>query len=264
MADDNMIAAQINEAVNKDKHFDDVQIRVNSSDGIVTLSGNVFDRKQKALAEKFARNTQGVVSVENQLKLVEPKFETLTELSMISSKNAPLVNDMKSILKEHPSINSQAIKIISAKRFGVFYIKGYVSDALKREEVEKTLEKLSGVRYVINDLVIDEDYLELLDARIDSKLLDIKKNKGIPSLTEKFFVDSANKRILPEVREALNRHPRLDASEIKVKAEPFQIGIFHLTGTVKTEEHKKMAEKMARNVRGVKYINNELEVKTKE
>ena len=264
MPEDSAILAQITAAINKDKHFDDVVVKVSVKNGSVVLEGKVYDRKQRAMAEALAKNTSGVKLVENKLALTEPTFETLTELEMISSKNNPIVADIRYALESHPSINAQAIRIVSSKRVGVFFLKGYVRSAQERDEVERLMEKVTGVHYIINDLVVDEDYLDLADSRITSKLLDQKKEPVVTSLTEKFFVDSSNKRILSDVQAALRRHPRLDASNIEITPETFEIGIFHLTGTVPSEEHKKMAGDTARRVRGVRYIDNDLEIKPRE
>jgi len=264
MPGDSEIMAQITATINQNKHFDDVMVKVSVKNGSVVLEGKVYDRKQKALAEKLAKNTPGVKLVENKLALTEPTFETLTELEMISSKNNPVVSDMRNVLELHPSVNSQAIRIVSSKRIGVFFLKGYVRSAEEREEIERMIEKISGVRYIINDLIIDEDYLDLADSRISSKLLEQKKEPVVTSLTEKFFVDSSNKRIMGDLKSALLRHPRLNATNIIITPETFEIGIFHLTGTVPTEEHKKIAGETARRVRGVRYIDNDLEVKPRE
>ena len=264
MPEDSAVMTQIIATLNQNKHFDDVMVKVSVKNGSVVLEGKVYDRKQKALAEKLAKNTPGVKLVENKLSLTEPTFETLTELEIVSSKNNPTVSQMRNVLEIHPSVNSQAIRILSSKRVGVFFLKGYVRSAEERDEIEKMIEKIRGIRYIINDLVIDEDYLDLVNSRISSKLLEQKKEPVITSLTEKFFVDSSNKRIMGDIEVALLRHPRLDATNIQIAPETFEIGIFHLTGTVPSEEHKKMATEAARRVRGVKYIDNDLTIKSRE
>jgi osmotically-inducible protein OsmY len=261
MPEDSAIMAQITTAINRDKHFDDVVVKVNVKNGSVVLEGKVYDKKQRTLAETLAKNTPGVKLVENKLMLTEPIFETLTELEMISSKNNPVVSDMRSVLESHPSINSQAIRIASSKRVGVFILKGYVRSVEERDDVVRMIEKISGVRYVINDLVVDEDYLDLADSRITAKMADKKKETVVTSLTEKFFVDSSNKKIMADIEAALRRHPRLDSTDIQITPETFEIGIFHLTGTIPSEDHKKMAGDTARRVRGVRYIDNDLVVK---
>jgi osmotically-inducible protein OsmY len=126
------------------------------------------------------------------------------------------------------------------------------------------IEKIPGVRYVINDLVVDEDYLDQIDSRLSTKMGEQKDDPVVKSLTEKYFVDSSNVRIMADVKNALLRHPRLDATAIDVKPETFEIGILHLVGDVPSEEHKTMAGEVARQVRGVRYIINDLKVMQKE
>ncbi len=264
MPEDKAIMTQITASMSRDKHFDDVAVKVSVKNGSVVLEGKVYDRVQKKLAEDLAKNIPGVKLVENKLVLTEPVFETLTELEMISSKNNPVVSRIRSSLGLHPSINAQAIRILSSKRVGVFGLKGYVRSVQEREEVEKMIGKIPGVRYIINDLVVDEDHLDQLDSRLSAKIGEQKDEPVVKSLTEKYFIDSSNIRIMSDLKNALLRHPRLDATAIDVKPETFEIGIFHLIGNVPSEEHKKMAGDAARQVRGVRYVINDLIVVQKK
>jgi MerR family transcriptional regulator/heat shock protein HspR len=249
--------------LNNDKHLGDVNIDVDYAGGTVTLSGKVFDRKQKEAAEMLARAVEGVNEVKSDLAIAEPQYDTLTELEVISSRNIQIIAAIRDALDYHPSLNASAIKVISAKRPGVFYLRGYVLTPDDRAVAEELAMKTSGVRYIINDLVADEDFVEAAENRLESRS---KGKRGVPSrsLTEKYVIGSANKSVLVSLRDALNRNKRLDASDIKVIAEPFEIGIFHLTGTVPKEEHKELAEEIARRVSGVRYIVNELDVQPRE
>jgi osmotically-inducible protein OsmY len=51
------------------------QIEVKCEDGIVTLTGSVFDRDQKTLAEETVRGLPGVVGVNNEITLSSPGHE---------------------------------------------------------------------------------------------------------------------------------------------------------------------------------------------
>jgi osmotically-inducible protein OsmY len=264
MTEDSLLMTTVLVALQRDKHFDDVQIKVTAKESVIILEGRIYDVKQHRLAENIAKNTKDVTAVDNRLTLREPVFETLTELEMISSKNIPVISDMRHMLDLHPSINARAIKIVSAKRFGVFYLRGYVRTVQEREAVEKMFARVTGIRYLINEIVVDEDYLEMFSARMDSKLLKEIKEPEIGSLTEKYFINSSNRRLMTDINSALLMHPRLDATNIKVTPENTQVGIFHLSGTVPSEDHKKVAGEVARKVRGVKYVDNDLQVRPKE
>lgn len=51
------------------------QIEVKCEDGIVTLTGSVFDRDQKTLAEETVRGLPGVIGVNNEITLSSPGHE---------------------------------------------------------------------------------------------------------------------------------------------------------------------------------------------
>lgn len=51
------------------------QIQVKCEDGLVTLTGSVFDRDQKTLAEETVRRLPGVIGVNNEITLSSPGHE---------------------------------------------------------------------------------------------------------------------------------------------------------------------------------------------
>jgi hypothetical protein len=67
----------------------------------------------------------------------------------------------------------------------------------------------------------------------------------------------ADDRILEDVNQALERHPRVDASEIEVSC---QSGEITLRGSVDSREAKRLAEQCIEDLPGVKDVRNELRV----
>lgn len=250
-------------AISYEKCLEDVNIRVEVANGVAILTGKVFDRKQKEVAEGLARATEGVIDVRNELSISEPQYDTLKEHDVISSKNIQIISTIRDAINGHPFLNASAIKIISAKRPGVFYLRGYVLTREDRDAAEELASKAGGVRYVINDLVVDEDFVEAAENRLESRAKDERRQPD-RSLTEKYLIGSANKTILISIRNALLWDKRLDASRIEVIAEAFEIGIFHLVGAVPSEEHKALAEEITRRVQGVRYLVNELAIEPRE
>ncbi len=244
-------------ALSYDKHMEGTRITVAVNNALATLTGTVFDWKQKAVAERIAQNTEGVVGVKNELSIVDPTYDTLKEIGVINSRNILTMTEMRSALDYHPSLNAAAIKIKAARRPGIFFLRGYVNSAADRTTAEELCEKTPGVKYVVNDLVVDEDLVETAAGWVREE----PKEPAPRSLTDKYVVDSANLSILVEIKDALARDRQLDASGISVSAEGFDIGIFHLTGTVPSEEHKRMAGMIAAKIRGVRYIDNDLQIK---
>jgi len=256
MSKDRLIKENLVATIEYNKVFSDATITVEVQDGKVTLLGKVYDRKQKEMIGEIARELDGVTEVENQLAIEEPEITSLTEIDLINSKNISLIAEVKTALYNHPSLNAAAIAVVSAKRPGVFYLKGSTVNEAERDTAEAVADAVKGIRYVINDLTVDPAKVAAAAAELSAA----GGESGDKSLMEKYAVDSQNLGILAEVKKKLLQDPRLDATNIAVTAEPFEVGIFHLTGSVPTEADKKAAEAAARQARGVRYIANDLEV----
>jgi len=65
----------------------------------------------------------------------------------------------------------------------------------------------------------------------------------------------SEQRILEDVNDALERHPEVDASEIRVSCED---GVIVLRGTVESRHAKRLAEECVEDLPGVKDVRNEL------
>lgn len=68
-------------------------------------------------------------------------------------------------------------------------------------------------------------------------------------------------RIKKEIEEKLKTHPMLNQYELKVEVEG---GIVTIWGSVREGSHKTAAEKMIKEIRGVKSVKNELVVKAED
>lgn len=66
---DERVTEEVNDALTWDWRVDATDISVQVNDGIVTLSGNVRDRRMKRLAEDVADDIRGVEDVQNQLRV---------------------------------------------------------------------------------------------------------------------------------------------------------------------------------------------------
>jgi osmotically-inducible protein OsmY len=58
-----------------DEQLDDLAIAVQVTQGVVTLQGVVPDEDNRAYAEELARETPGVVNVENRIEVIPPPTE---------------------------------------------------------------------------------------------------------------------------------------------------------------------------------------------
>jgi hyperosmotically inducible periplasmic protein len=67
--DDAMITAKVKTKISTDQAKSLVKVNVDTKDGVVHLQGTVPTPEDKARAERLARDTDGVVSVKNDLKV---------------------------------------------------------------------------------------------------------------------------------------------------------------------------------------------------
>ena len=236
------------------------KIHVESKEGVVYLTGTVLDERQKEEAAKItALCDEEICNVVNNLVVKEPQFDSLMEIQVASSHNVKLIPNMKEALLQHPSLDVSGITISGVKgRKGIFRLTGSVPSEEDMKTAEEILNPIPGVGYVINEMEVGE----MKEPGNVAPSMEVKKDvKACASLMEKYVVSSKNALIIGDIREALLKHPVLDASNVSVKvAEGCETGIYLLEGTVPNDQHKKIAYDTAKSVKGVQYIENHLSI----
>jgi hyperosmotically inducible protein len=77
---DTAITAELKAKITDDELLDNTDVSVETEKGIVALTGTVHNEAQKQRAEELAKNTTGVVSVNDQL-VIEPEGSTSGKLA---------------------------------------------------------------------------------------------------------------------------------------------------------------------------------------
>ena len=72
-AEDAMITPKVKTKLTTDRAKNLVSVNVDTKDGVVHLKGTVPNDQAKAEAERLAKDTDGVLSVTNDLKVSPPK-----------------------------------------------------------------------------------------------------------------------------------------------------------------------------------------------
>jgi hyperosmotically inducible protein len=121
------------------------EIDVDTLNGRVTLRGMVETEAEREEAERLARNTEGVRSVENQLEIGD-----LSAQENVS--DAWIVTKVKSQLAADPEVNSFNIDVDALQ--GEVTLSGVVTDDRAREEAERIARATEGVRSVRNEIRI--------------------------------------------------------------------------------------------------------------
>jgi len=199
-------------------------VKVKARDGVVTLTGTVQDKDDKALAEDTVENLPGVMSVNNQIK-VEPMYAEHSDAWMAFKIRGRL------LVKGHVSATSTKVMVSD----GNVVLSGTADNLAQKELTEAYAKDIDGVKTVKNDIVV-------------------KDMPPGPTMSE--TIDDAS--ITTQVKYALLDHKSTSALKTKVTTTD---GVVRVTGEAATDAEKSLVTKLASDVRGTKSVTNEMTVK---
>jgi len=239
MLNEVQVKASVKTALALNRHLNNTEIEVSTSDGEVTLSGAVGTEIQKQLAEKVALSIKGVNNVQNTLTVsriltrgqaerARTLGERLDDLTIEASiKTSFMLNE--SVKARDIEVNSHRGRVILDGTFG---------SPAEAELARKIAEDVEGVLSVETKVRIEEAGEETEDRSIMQK------------------VDDA--RIVAQVRAALMVNRNVDSTEIEVVSHE---GMVTLTGIVHSGAERDLALKIAEDCRGVRGVISELRIK---
>lgn len=190
-------------------------IGVSARDGVVTLSGHVESYAEKFAAERAARRIKGVKAIAQELEVQLP-FEHKTADDEIAARAVHLLDWDVAIPRGRISVKVE---------HGIVTLNGAVDWAYQRAEAEYDVRKLTGVKGVINDIMI-VPRADIEDVRA-------------------------------KIRAALERNAELEANNITVSVAD---GKVTLGGKVKAWTEREAAERAAWSVAGVRQIEDHIEL----
>ncbi len=135
------------------KHTD-VTVR----DGVVTLDGTAASVAQKELTAAYARDVEGVKSVQNNLKVVPPGSSatgaSVAGTSGVGEKidDGSITAQVKYALLRHPA--TSALKASVQTRDGRVLIRGEADTAAEKDLVSKLAHSVRGVAAVANEMSV--------------------------------------------------------------------------------------------------------------
>lgn len=223
---------QIEDAANSSYNYRavlDKQVKAKAKDGVVTLTGTVQDREQKALAEDTASNLPGVVSVVNNIKVESEPSE---------HSDAWIALKIHSALLVHANVSATSTKVDVTN--GDVLLTGTVNNPAQKELTEAYVRDIDGVRNVRNELVVKEDASDNNSSRTVGEV-----------------VDDAS--ITSQVKYALVSHRSTSALKTKVTTRD---GVVMISGEASSDAEKDLVTKLAGNVRGVRSVNNDMTVRS--
>jgi osmotically-inducible protein OsmY len=230
------------------------EIDVAARDGVVTLRGEVNSDAARGRAETLARETEGVRSVENLLT-VDPRpnpAETIASarpLEGAANATTPTGDDRR----RTPAWITTKIQAqyfvdddvkpwnvdVTTRSDGSVTLRGEVDDAAAREAAERIARTTEGVTRVDNQLRIQSDTPRA--ANRDAGPLQVDDAWLTAQIQAKYFMDDDVK----------GREINVDTRE----------GAVTLRGEVDTAAERRQAVAIARNIEGVRSVDDQLQVR---
>jgi osmotically-inducible protein OsmY len=200
-------------------------IKIQSMDGVVTLTGTVSEESHKSLARETVADLPGVKSVDNRL---EVKGERPAENS-----DAWLMMKVKTTLLFHRSVSGSKTEV--NVKDGIVTLQGEATSQAQKDLSTEYAKDVEGVKDVKNEMTVT------------------KTSKKTPTVGEK--IDDAS--ITGQVKMTLLYHRSTSALNTSVTTKK---GVVTLGGKAKNAAEKDLATKFANDVNGVKGVNNRMTI----
>ena len=200
-------------------------VKVKSHDGVVTLTGTVQDKDDKALATDTVENLPGVVSVKNDVNVKATYPEHSDGWMALKIRSRLLVKG---------NVSATSTKV--AVKDGVATLTGTADNIAQKELTAAYAKDIEGVKSVKNDIAVND------------------KTAGV-TVGDK--IDDAS--ITTQVKYALLSHKSTSALKTKVTTTD---GVVRVTGDVNSAAEKSLVTKLASDVRGTKSVTNDMTLKS--
>lgn len=205
-------------------YLKDDSIRVESKEGVVTLTGTVSEESHKSLAEDTVKRLPGVTDVVNRLEVKEPKPAAMSD-DWISAK-------VKMALLFHRSVSAHTQVHV---KDGVVTLTGTANSQAEKELATEYAKDIEGVKDVDNKMTVSS-------AKEDRYTMGER-------------IDDAS--ITTQVKAALAFHRSTSALRTEVDTTD---AVVTLRGTAKNQAEKDLVTKLTRDIKGVKDVKNEMTI----
>jgi osmotically-inducible protein OsmY len=212
-------------------------IKIQSKDGVVTLTGTVSEESRKSLAQETVAGLPGVKSVDNRL---EVKGERPAENS-----DAWLMMKVKTTLLFHRSVSGSKTEV--NVKDGIVTLQGEATSQAQKDLTTEYAKDIEGVKEVKNEMVVSSGPSK--ETRTVGKKIDDSSKKKSRTVGEK--IDDAS--ITAQVKMTLLYHRSTSALNTSVTTKK---GVVTLSGKAKNASEKDLATKYVKDVHGVKSVKN--------
>jgi len=221
-------------ALGLSKRLAGFDIGVNTSDGIVTLTGQVPSEDIKSLAGEIARDTAGVTEVRNEIA-VDPSAQPSSESVHVEDLEIRVA--ILEALAHSRELAGRNIDVKVENRSVT--LSGSVETPAQRNGAEQLARAVDGVAGVTNNITVTNP-----------------QSATEPPAANLPPADT-NADLAKRVEFDLYRTNAFNTLTMQIRAED---GAVTLSGTVRSRAEQLLAERVAQGVPGVKKVINELKV----
>jgi hyperosmotically inducible protein len=215
-------------------------VRVDTTDGKVTLHGTVASADEKARAERATRSVAGVREVRDLLQVVDKPRQESTAIA-----DEALSTAVEKRLAADPALRDSKIKVKSVNR-GVVLLSGKAGTLSAHLDALEVARATPGVKRVASEI---ESPDTLADNEIWHDAKSDPKTATTSAAKDAWITTDAKVRLI-----ANSDTPALDINVDTLG------GVVTLFGTVPTEAARRAAEAEVKKIDGVKSVENDLQV----
>ena len=201
-------------------------IKIQSINGVVTLTGTVSEESHKSLAEETVAGLPSVKSVDNKL--------TVKETPPTANSDAWVMTKVKTALLFHSSVSASATKV--DVKDGIVTLQGEADSQAQKDLTSEYAKDVEGVKDVKNEMTVS------------------KTSKKTGTTGEK--IDDAS--ITAQVKMTLLYHRSTSALHTSVTTKD---GVVTLVGEASNAAEKDLVTKLVNDVNGVKSVKNQMTIK---
>lgn len=221
LTDDQIVSSAKNTYIFK-TYLKDDDIKIDSKDGVVILTGVVINSTHKLWAEMTIAGLPGVIKVDNRL--------TVKGAEPTENSDAWIKEKVVTALALHRSVGDSRIEVSVFD--GIVTLKGIAANQAKKELATAYTEDVEGVLNVNNEMTVSSSYKATYNKAAE-------------------YADDAS--ITAQVKYALLTHRSTSAIKTKVETKN---GVVTLSGKAHNRAEKALATLLANDIYGVKAVIN--------